>query len=39
MRGSVAKPEALYKFIIERLDEFMDLVPAIDQTLQQVTRR
>jgi hypothetical protein len=35
----VAEPEALSKFIIERLDEFMELVPAIDQALQKMTRR
>jgi hypothetical protein len=35
----VADPEALAKFIIERIDEFMELVPAIDQALQKMTRR
>ena len=35
----VAEPEALGKFIIERMDEFMELVPAIDQALQKMTRR
>jgi hypothetical protein len=35
----VAGPEALGKFIIERMDEFMELVPAIEQALQSMTRR
>jgi hypothetical protein len=35
----VADPEALSKFVIERLDEFRELVPAIDQALQKMTRR
>jgi hypothetical protein len=35
----VAEPDALGKFVIERLDEFMELVPAVDQTLQKMTRR
>ena len=35
----VADPDALGKFIIERVDEFMELVPAIDQALQKMTRR
>jgi hypothetical protein len=35
----VTEPEALTKFVIERLDEFMELVPAIDQALQKVTHR
>jgi hypothetical protein len=35
----VAEPDTLVKFIIERMDEFMELVPAIDQTLQKMTRR
>lgn len=35
----VAEPEALGKFIIARLGEFMELVPAIDQALQKMTRR
>jgi hypothetical protein len=35
----VADPEALVKFIIGRLDEFMELAPAIDQALQKMTRR
>lgn len=37
--GMVAEPEALGKFIIERMDEFMELVPAIDQALGKMTRR
>jgi len=35
----VAEPAALGKFIIERMDECMELVPAIDQALQGMTRR
>ena len=35
----MADPDALSKFIIERIDEFMELVPAIDQALQKMTRR
>jgi len=35
----VADPDALIKFVIERLDEFMELVPTIDQVLQRMTRR
>jgi hypothetical protein len=35
----VTDPDALGKFIIERLDEFMELVPAIDQAFQKMTRR
>jgi len=35
----VAEPDALGKFIIERVDEFMELVPVIDQALQKMTRR
>lgn len=35
----VSEPDALSKFVIERLDEFMELVPAIDQALQKMTRR
>ncbi len=35
----VAEPDALGKFIIDRVDEFMELVPAIDQALQKMTRR
>ena len=35
----VTEPDALNKFVIERLDEFMELVPAIDQALQKMTRR
>jgi hypothetical protein len=34
----VAEPDALDKFIIERLDEFLELGPAIDQVLQKMTR-
>ncbi len=32
-------PDALGKFIIERVDKFMELVPPIDQALQKMTRR
>jgi hypothetical protein len=35
----VADPDALGKFIIERLDEFMELDRAIDETLQKMTHR
>jgi hypothetical protein len=35
----LSEPEALGKFIIERMNEFMELVPAIDQALQKMTRR
>ena len=35
----LTEPEALGKFIIERVDEFVELVPAIDQALQKMTRR
>jgi hypothetical protein len=35
----VADPDALGRFMIERVDEFMELVPAIDQALQKMTRR
>jgi hypothetical protein len=35
----MAEPDALGKFIIERVDEFMELVPVIDQSLQKMTRR
>lgn len=35
----VADPDALGKFIIERLEEFMELDPAIDQALQKMTHR
>jgi len=35
----VAEPDKLTKFIIERADELMELVPAIDQALQKMTRR
>ena len=35
----VAEPDTLSKFILGRVDEFMELVPAIDQTLQKMTRR
>ena len=35
----VAEPGALGKFVIDRVDEFMELVPAIDQALQKMTRR
>ena len=35
----VTDPDALGKFIIARVDEAMELVPAIDQALQKMTRR
>jgi hypothetical protein len=35
----VADPEALGKFVMERVDELMELAPAIDQALQKMTRR
>jgi hypothetical protein len=35
----VAEPDALGKFIIDRVDEFMELIPVIDQALQKLTRR
>ena len=35
----VAEPDALCKFIMERVDECMELVPAIDQALQKMTSR
>lgn len=35
----VADPDAVGKFIVERVDEFMELVPAIDEALQKMTRR
>lgn len=35
----VAEPDALCKFIIDRVDESMELIPAIDQALQKMTRR
>ena len=35
----VAEPDVLGKFIVERMDEFMELAPAIDQALQKMTRR
>lgn len=35
----VAELDALGKFIIDRVDEFMELIPAIDQALQKMTRR
>ncbi len=35
----VTGPEALGQFVIERMDEFMELVPAIDQALQKMTRK
>jgi len=35
----VAEPDALDKFVIDRLDEFMELAPAVDQALQKMTRR
>jgi hypothetical protein len=35
----VGEPEDLYKFLTERLDEFVELAPAVDQALQKLTRR
>lgn len=35
----VGNSDALGKFIINRVDELMELVPAIDQTLSKMTRR
>ena len=35
----VADPDAVGKFIVDRVDEFMELVPAIDEALQKMTRR
>ena len=35
----VTDSEALTKYAIDRLDEFAELVPAIDQALQKMTRR
>ena len=35
----VTDSEALRKFIIERVDEFMELVPALDLAVQKMTRR
>jgi hypothetical protein len=35
----VANPDDLGKFIIERVDEFRELVPAVEQTLQKMTRK
>ena len=35
----VTEPEAFIKYVIERLDEFAELVPAIDQALQKMARR
>lgn len=35
----VAEPDALGKFIIDRAGEFMELIPAIEQALQKMTRR
>jgi hypothetical protein len=35
----VAEPDTLGKFVIERLDEFMELVPAVDLALLKMTRR
>jgi hypothetical protein len=35
----VSEPDQLVKFITERVDELMELVPAIDHTLQKMTRR
>ena len=35
----VSEPGELGKFIITRIDEFMELVPAVDQALQKMTHR
>ena len=35
----VSDPDALGKFIIDRVDEFMELIPAVEQALQKMTRR
>ncbi len=35
----MAHPEELIRFVLARLDESMELVPAIDQALQQLTKR
>jgi hypothetical protein len=35
----VSEPGQLVKFIADRVDEFMELVPSIDQALQRMTRR
>jgi hypothetical protein len=35
----VSEPDALNEFIIKRMDEFMELVPAIDQALLKMTRK
>jgi hypothetical protein len=35
----VAEPEALGKFVMECLDDFMELAPAIDQALEKMTHR
>ena len=35
----VTDPDALGKFMVERIDEFVELVPAIDQALLKTTRR
>jgi len=35
----MAHPEELIRFVLARLDESMELVPAIDQALQQMTKR
>ena len=35
----VSDPEQLVKFVTERVEELMELVPVVDQTLQKMTRR
>jgi hypothetical protein len=35
----VAEPDTLGRFIIDRVDEFTELIPTIDQVLQTLTRR
>lgn len=35
----MADPDALVKFILARVDESMEIVPAIDQALLKMTRR
>jgi hypothetical protein len=34
-----SEPDVLRAFLLERLDEFTELVPAVDQTLAQMTRK
>ena len=35
----VSDPDAMCRFILERVGENMELVPAINETLQKMTRR